>query len=454
MDYSDYDLIIERDLTVKACYKDLSPAIGEMKLDLEEIKIAIDHLEDEEREIDKYFIKNLGDMLGNALFSDGIKQHFDEAKKKSANRLRIRLSIESSEIANFPWEALRNNDNYLSVSVETPLIRFVPNGMSAKNFDKPLKILLISSNPSELGLPAVQVEREIKIIKESLKDETDIGNIELDPERLGDVDSIMNRLKEEKYNVIHFIGHGVFNDGKGWLALESSDGGLDLADHERIGHIFLNQKSSLGLVVLNACQGATTSAAASTSKAFTGLAPELIRMGVTSVIAMKYSISNPTAKLFSKEFYKNLLKMPIDENIQLVRQRILVDPETSPRDFITPVLFSNAPVIFSPKDTASNELTQVALNEKIEGLIEAWDKLKTGNNAMDEEAFWLMILEIYKEYKELISVGPKREIERMITIVPVLLKEMSEASLNGLDQEVMKLKKTIRLNYQKLIKNL
>jgi len=66
---------------------------------------------------------------------------------------------------------------------------------------------------------------------------------------------------------------------------------------------------------------------------------------------MRYSITNQMANLFSREFYPNLLKKPIDQNLQSVRHTISVHPKSATADFLAPVLFLNAPdgVIFKPK---------------------------------------------------------------------------------------------------------
>jgi len=453
MDYIDYSLSIGNDLKITASSFGTSET-GELRLDREEIESAMEQLEDEKIYVSKDFIRNVGAMLADSLFTPEIKRHFYTVRSKNANKgLRVRFTIETPEVSAYPWEALYLDNKYMAVSAETPLTRFFPNGTSAKrSFGRPLRILVICSNPSKGGLPAVQVEREVETIEGSLKEEIDNGAIKLDIERIGEVARIMEHLNKEQFNVIHFIGHGVFKDGVGYLALESSMGDLVLADHERVGQIFQNQ-ISLGLVVLNACQGAKLY----TDKAFTGLASELIKMGVPSVIAMRYSITNQTARLFSKEFYKNLARMPIDENVQRVRQRILVDENTAPKDFITPVLFMNAPdgLVFSPRDAAARELAQSpSCATKMEELKRSWDDLVGGSDAIDQGDFWLKVLEIYRSCKDFLNERQKRVIGDMITVMPGLLAKVDEASLMGLDEEVRRLRITIMRNYQRLVNNL
>jgi CHAT domain-containing protein len=252
------------------------------------------------------------------------------------------LIVEAPEVSEYPWETLFESGKYLSTHVNTPLIRFIPTVLPVtKNYRKPLKILIIGSNPSSTKVPALQLEEEIEAIEDALQKEIDDGQIKLKIERIAKIDRIWQKLKEDSYNIIHFIGHGIFQDNTGYLALVNENGGIDPVDHTRLGQILQNHQSmnTIGLMVLNACE----SAEMSTSRAFTGLAPELIRIGIPSVIAMRFNITNQMASLFAKEFYTNIPIMPIDKSLQMVRNRILVDKKTKPSDFVSPVLFTNSP---------------------------------------------------------------------------------------------------------------
>jgi hypothetical protein len=450
MEYADYRLTIANDLMITGSCLNTSET-DQFKIDKKDIEYANQQLENEKIDVDRAFIKNVGTVLANSLFTPKIKRHFGRVRSKNGNKgLRVRLTIESPEVSAYPWEALFLDNKYLAVSVETPLTRFFPNATTTnKNFGKPLKILFIGSNPSATGITGVPVNREIQAIKDSLTEENENGVIEFDPEPVGDIDNIMEHLENEQYNVIHFLGHGAFKDGVGYLALENENGGLEFADHERVGQIFQNQHS-IGLFVLNACQGAQMS----TDKAFTGLASELLKMGVPSVIAMRYSIATPTARLFSKEFYKNLVKMPIDENLQRVRHRILVDANTNPRDFMIPVLFMNAlnGLILSPEDAAARELAQSpAYATRIEELKRAWDDFVGVSSTVDEKDLWLMIWDIYKNHEESLDVKVKREIKSMVSRVPVLLQEKNKALLSGFNEEARRMGNAIMLNYETLM---
>jgi hypothetical protein len=457
MDYINYDLTIQDDLTTIA-YSNGTSAMGKLQLNEQvkrDIEYAVGELDVESSPITESWIEMVGTKLADALFTEEIKSHFYTVKSQDSDKgIRIRLKIESPQISEYPWEALYENGRYLAVAIETPLTRFIPNDKpSNRNFGKPLKILVIGANPSTAGLPAINVNREIKVIEDSLRGHVNNGTIKLDIERVGTVTNIGNHLNQQEYNIIHFIGHGVFKDDVGYLALENEgeSSELELADHKKIGQIFQNQRS-LGLIVLNACQGA----AIGTSKAISGLAPELVKIGIPSVIAMKYSITNQTSILFSREFYSNLPRMPIDENLQRVRQAILVNTTANPRDFITPILFMRAldGVIFkpNPEDTEADTLTvRVPLKDKIEELKKTYEKLESGSRTTDVKDFWLLTREIYSKYSNELDRGIFSIIRTIRLNVPILIKNRDDALRLGQNDNAKGSERAIMLNFSDLM---
>jgi hypothetical protein len=461
MDYLDYDLTIRGDLTVTASANG-NDAKGRLQLDKEDkriIEYGITLFGDDERIIDKDWIKDLGTKLADALLAGDIRSHFYAVKSQASDKgLRIHLRIESSELSEYPWEALYENGRYIATSIETPLTRFIPlpkDNLNRKMFSKPLKILVIGSNPSVADFQGVEIEREIYLIQNALERNLMDHNIELDIERDATVSNILHRFRQEQYNIIHFIGHGIFKDNTGYLALvNENDGGMDIADHRRIGQILQNQ-NSLGVIVLSAAQGAEFS----TSRAFTRLAPELIRVvGIPSVIAMRYRITNRMAHLFSKEFYNNLHRMPIDETVQRLRQTILVDSTSDPRDFVVPILFMSIRdgMIFRPaEDEGTQRLTErPALRDKIEGLKRAYEKLVRADPDIDVKDFWLLIRDMYLNYTNELGKKVADMVQQMTVEIPILLTTRDRGMQIGDMEGVIKNEQIIRFRFLRFMGNL
>ena len=272
--------------------------------------------------------------------------HHTESKRDSSSKglnLRYRLKIESGEVARYPWELLVRDEATIGTNIDTPIIRLVPYETPRKvPRSKPLKILIIGSSPVVNGIPAVNIGEEIEIINNALKNlvlppPQGRGLISITPEPIGTIPRIREHLKHDQFHIIHFIGHGTFSEGKGCIALKKEEGGLVEADSEIITGLFQNQKS-LALIVLNACKGAKES----TSRAYSSLGASLVKAGYPSVIAMRYSIRDDTAKKISKEFYEKLMTMPVDTNLQDVRNAIFVEGGPDPRDYASPVLFTSS----------------------------------------------------------------------------------------------------------------
>lgn len=341
----DYDIFIENNGDILVSYEGLT-ASGKLQLDCNNLDPLVSTLENSDQNIDRETAKNIGKLLADGLFTGDIEVHHGQSKQISSNKglnLRYRLKIESGEIARYPWELLVKDDVIIGTNIDTPIIRLIPNASPRKVArSKPLKILIIGSSPSVNGIPAVNIGEEIEIINNALRNlvlppPDGKGLISITPEPIGTPPRILDRLKDNQFHIIHFIGHGTFSEGKGCIALKKEGGGLVEADSDIIINLFQNQKS-LALIVLNACKGA----AESTSSAYSSLGASLVKAGFPSVIAMRYSIRDDAAKKISKGFYEKLMTMPSDRNLQDVRNAIFVEGNPDPRDYASPVLFTSS----------------------------------------------------------------------------------------------------------------
>jgi len=289
-------------------------------------------------------LKTLGNQLYKALFPQKIDGRFQAtiaAAQERGDKVRLRLIFEFPELAALPWEFLYNEstNTFLANDTQTALSRYIDVPQQKRELKAatlPLKVLLVISSPT--NLPKLDFTQEEKLIREALKNHIDIGSIELDVLLEATIRNINQKLREQPYNVFHFIGHGHFENNKGYIALVDTDGKAKLLDDENFANIFLGN-STLGLVVLNSCQGG----AVSSQQAFAGTAPNLVRRGVPAVVAMQYPIFDTTAKLFADEFYRTLaLGWPVDAAIQTTRNAISMEVGLDKPDFATPVLYMRA----------------------------------------------------------------------------------------------------------------
>ena len=108
----------------------------------------------------------------------------------------------------------------------------------------------------------------------------------------------------EGYHILHYLGHGSFNQRRGQAALYLQDdaGNTQIVRDEQLGEMLARQGVRPRLVFLGACQSATQAPGA----AFSGLAQKLVQVGVPAVVAMQNAISIETTRVFSRTFYARL----------------------------------------------------------------------------------------------------------------------------------------------------
>ncbi len=294
--------------------------------------------------------KDMGGRLHDAILCDDVKVSLararDEAERQRAAGVRIRLHLDAApELAILPWEFMFDPDpkvaRFLALAEDTPLVRYVdlPEMVRPLKITPPIRVLGIVSNPADDRYPELEVEKEWRSLEEALRQPIDDGRLVLHRAEKATVSSLLDTLAESDSNILHFIGHGRFDEDHqdGLLAFEGERGGVHEVSAERLGALLYNEKS-LRLVVLNACEGGRSSA----TDPYAGMAQTLVRMRVPAVVAMQFEITDRAAIAFARQFYKGIaLGRPVDTAITDARMAIyqLVNEV----EWATPVLYMRAP---------------------------------------------------------------------------------------------------------------
>jgi len=101
-------------------------------------------------------------------------------------------------------------------------------------------------------------------------------------------------------DIVHFVGHGRYADGEGWLVLDRPDGQWDRVPASQLLPLFGETR----LVVLCACQGGMVGEGG----LLTGVAPALSAAGVPAVVAMQLTVRATAATRFSEVMYRALAR--------------------------------------------------------------------------------------------------------------------------------------------------
>lgn len=362
INYLDFDLLIQREgegYRAQVVDSPAGQAASKFKmpfsdLELENFLLRVGRTRRGVRRIDSPEVKaakSFGERLFAAVF-DGevrgcLRSSLDEAGRQGGG-LRIRLRMtEVPELADMPWEYLYNPilNRFLALSVETPLVRYLdlPERIRPLSVRPPLRVLVMISSPSDY--PRLDVEREWSKLSESLSDLERRGLVVLERLEEATLASLQRRLRRGEYHILHFIGHGGFEQA-------TQDGVLILEDEQERGRsvsgqelgTLLHDHRSMRLAILNACEGARTSR----TDPFAGTAQSLAQQGIPAVIAMQFEITDEAAVTFAQEFYGAVADgYPADAALAEARKAIFA--QGNGLEWGTPVLYLRCPdgIIFN-----------------------------------------------------------------------------------------------------------
>ncbi|RIK41575.1 MAG: hypothetical protein DCC55_11560, partial [Chloroflexi bacterium] len=308
--------------------------------------------------------ERFGCRLFSAIFQGNVLTSFRrslDATRRDKTGLRIRLRLNAAPaLINLPWEYLLDgeNDRFLVLSAETPLVRywelaepepFIP-------VAPPLRILAVIADPQDVT-PRLEVEAEWRRLQEAVADLHQRAAVELVRLPAATRAALQRRLRQEEWHVLHFVGHG-------WFDEQRDQGGLILADDEGNGEfvradrlsVLVQDCRALRLVFLNACDAARGSSA----EPFAGVAQHLVRQGLPAVIAMQSAVSDRAAADLAHEFYTALADgYPIDAALAEARRAVFVSGNAL--EWATPVLFSRSEdnqILMLPTASSKREMVR------------------------------------------------------------------------------------------------
>jgi hypothetical protein len=256
-----------------------------------------------------------------------------QTTKKS---LRVTLALSDvPELAEIPWEYLYDAPNFLSISTSTPVVRYldVPKPQRPLQIELPIRILAVVSAPSDAEELKTDVEKAN--LETALKPLIDAKAVAIDWLEEATLLALAKKLRPDSYHILHFIGHGGFDNAsdEGALLFEDDAGRGRIVSGEQLATV-LHDKTSLRLVFLNSCEGARTSR----KDPFSGVAASLVQREVPAVIGMQFEITDRAAIIFAGEFYTMLAEgQPVD--VAVTQARLTVFADQNDVEWGTPVLF-------------------------------------------------------------------------------------------------------------------
>ncbi|MGC9333044.1 MAG: CHAT domain-containing protein [Anaerolineae bacterium] len=308
------------------------------------------------RTADAKDIRWLGEALFNALFPTRVLKLWTRTLGGLANNegLRLRLHISPPELTILPWELLFEEE-YVGLRLRFPIVRYLdlPDPPRPLTVRPPLRVLVAVAQPRDLY--RVDVQTEIANMRKALSYIS--GQVKMDvlqPVLRGE---LLDRLRKG-YHVLHYVGHGAFDKGRGYLLLEDEGGRSDPVSAALLGQIVSD--SDLRLVVLNACETSRTAG----NGTFGSMAHQLVRSGLPAVVAMQQHVNDALAVAFGRGFYGALANAwPVDAAVQEGRRGIMAALGNNWQgriDWAIPTLYMRAPdgIILGLREQPSSSKAQ------------------------------------------------------------------------------------------------
>ena len=339
--YEDFQVLITPERRIRASSK-YGDVWGEFRLVRGAIEPTLNQIEQERTDTD--MLRNLGSMLFQALFRSTIHGLWSATcggAYAQGRSVRLRLGFSAAGLATLPWEFLydENTNTYLACDTRTVLSRYIDVAQVRRDLSterRPLRLLLVVADPATRAQLAAAEEETL--IRKALASHIAEGIVEVDGLQQPTMHNLSHQVHAKPYDVLHFIGHGDFQNDQGSIALIDDNNNERLVDDQTFADLFL-VKNEFGLVVLNSCR----SASSSVCRALTGVAPHLVQRGVPAVVAMQHAVRDTTSVQFADVFYGALAEgWPLDTAVQIARNSILLEVGNDQPDFAAPVLFMRA----------------------------------------------------------------------------------------------------------------
>ncbi|MBP7963806.1 MAG: tetratricopeptide repeat protein [Caldilineaceae bacterium] len=291
----------------------------------------------------------------------------------------------ATELLALPWEILHDGGGFwLNGGKPVAVRRRLPNRspQAVAPAEAPIRILLLSPRPEltpdDHAIGYFDHRSSALPLALAVENLGDLARLTvLHPPTLPALKDELRRAKQAgtPYHVVHFDGHGVYDRHKGLGALlfeaaQDSDRltgrRSELVHADRLAGLMRDY--AIPLVFLDACQSSQS------QEELNSVATRLLQEGVSSVVAMSYTVLVETSRRFVERFYAELAQgRPVGGAMLAGQQALEADAfrivvmgagDLSMRDWFVPVLYQDAadPQLFTrlPGAAAAQLTTQRA----------------------------------------------------------------------------------------------
>jgi predicted Zn-dependent protease len=206
---------------------------------------------------DEHELRQLGRDLFDTLMHGDVLRLYDEARTRQQNRkLDVVLTSMIPWVAEKPWEFAYDSKrrSFLAtedVNLVRNVVTAIPSYITAPRTG-PLRILVVAAQP--VGLGVLSVEQETEVIRRGFEPLEAAGQAVVEVLPRATPGRLHGKLSTADFDVVHFIGHGAFDEDlqEGALYFEDDRGNQAPMGVRSMREVFC--KRGVNLLFINACQ--------------------------------------------------------------------------------------------------------------------------------------------------------------------------------------------------------
>jgi tetratricopeptide (TPR) repeat protein len=215
------------------------------------------------------------------------------------------LLVLPQSLSVLPWELLcdpQQSEEAGFLARRRPLVRLVPGGIALPPIVPPLRVLLLISSPPNLEeRQRLDVQSERTAVENATREVRKQGFLHLLVEDIVTPRRVQQALLRFKLHILHYIGHGSYDEGTGGYLQWEDDRGdpMEMGD-TRLADLLGSR--GLYALLLHGCKSATSAA----HTEFRSVARTLLDAGIPAVLAQQASFTYESSQRASEMFYTAL----------------------------------------------------------------------------------------------------------------------------------------------------
>ena len=283
-------------------------------------------------------LREYGAVLFETLFPGAVKRLWDEARAAAKGALEVVFTPDLDWIADKPWELAWDASRRRFLADDAVLVRGVfgaPPSPAPPPGRGPLHVLVALAEPRDTA--PVAARQESAAIRAALGPLVKAGLVRLEVLASTSPSGLHKRLSAGRVDVLHFVGHGAFDEKEktGSLFLVDARGRSLAVDTDRVLRLLAGR--ALKLVVLNACE----TGRGGRTDFLNGVAPALAAGGIPAVLANQYKVLDASATAFARHLYWALAKgHSLGAAAREARVAVSYAKGAEPMDWAVPVLYA------------------------------------------------------------------------------------------------------------------